>query len=66
MIETIETSLPALCVRMRQAGIINAAKEARLIIAHVLKTSYESVYFHPEQSLTQPQLYKIAALTERR
>lgn len=66
MTETIKTSLPALCVRMRQAGIANAAREARLIIAHVLETSYEAVYFRPEQSLTTQQLYKIATLTERR
>lgn len=66
MTETIETSLSSLCVRMRQAGIIDAAREARLIIAHVLETSYETVYFHPEQSLTKHQLYMIAALTERR
>lgn len=66
MTETIETILPPLCSRLRQAGILEAPREARLIIAHVLGKPYESVYFHPEQILTRDQLYTIAAFTERR
>jgi len=66
MTETIETILPPLCNRLRQAGILEAPKEARLIIAHVLDKPYESVYFHPEHILTKDQLYTIAALIERR
>lgn len=66
MTETIETILSPLCNRLRQAGILDAPREARLIIAHVLSQSYESVYFHPERPLTKDQLYTIAILTERR
>lgn len=66
MTETIETILPSLCNRLRQAGILDAPREARLIIAHVLNQPYEFVYFHPEYSLATNQLYSIAILTERR
>lgn len=66
MTETIETILPPLLTRMRQAGILEAPREVRLIIAYVLGQTYETIYFNPEQTLTQEQLYDIAALTERR
>lgn len=66
MTETIDTILPPLCKRLHQAGITDAPREARLIIAHVLHQPYESVYFHPERPLTKDQLYTIAILTERR
>lgn len=66
MTETIETILPSLCSRLRQAGILDAPREARLIIAHTLDQPYEFVYFHPEHRLTKDQLYTIATLTERR
>lgn len=66
MTETIETILDPLLTRLRQAGILEAPREARLIIAYVLNQPYETVYFHPEQALTQGQLYDIAALIERR
>ena len=66
MTQTIGSILPILCHRLHEAGILYAIREARLLIAYVLSQSYESVYFHPERSLTKDQLYTIALLTERR
>ncbi|WP_052046016.1 peptide chain release factor N(5)-glutamine methyltransferase [Candidatus Paracaedibacter symbiosus] len=66
MTQTIDMILDPLCTRLRQAGILEAPREARLIIAHVLGKTYESVYFNTEQSLTNDQLFDIASLIERR
>ena len=51
---------------MQGAGINTPLKEVRLLCAHILKCSYESVYFSPPSVLTQKQVKSLEDLITRR
>lgn len=56
---TIKELISQLTPQMKQTPAEDPVRELRLIVAHVLDISYDSVFFHEEQYLTPLQIEKI-------